>query len=123
MNELSGLKKYSAWGISGLLTTAYLMAGGSKIAGTEEMVINFQKWGFPLVFLYVVGFFEVGLAIRLWIPRLSGFSALGLVGLMVGGVGTHLMAGELNAIGPAIVLGVLSSIVSWIRIDTLSAAI
>jgi len=115
MSELNGSKKYSALAISGLLTAAFLMAGASKIAGTEEMVMNFQRWGFPLFFLYVVGFSEIGLAIGLWIPGISGFSALGLIGLMAGGVGTHLIAGELNAVGPSIALGCLSAIIFWIR--------
>jgi len=115
MSELNGLKKYSTWAISALLTATFLMAGGSKIAGTAEMVMNFQKWGIPLFFLYVVGFSEIGLALGLWIPKISGLSALGLIGLMVGGVGTHLKAGELNAVGPAIVLGCLSAIIFWIR--------
>jgi putative oxidoreductase len=115
MNELNGLKKYSVWVFSGLLTAAFLMAGSLKITGSEEMVLNFQRWGFPLFFLYVVGFFEVALAIGLWLPKTAGISALGLVGMMAGGVGTHLIAGEFNAVGPAIVLGILASIVFWIR--------
>ena len=115
MGELSGVKKYGVWAISGLLTVAFMMAGGMKVAGTEEMVANFQRWGFPLFFLYVVGLSEVAGVIGLWVPRISGLAALGLVGLMIGGVGTHLLANEANAIGPALVLGVLSAVVAWGR--------
>lgn len=116
MNEQSKLKKYTAWVISGLLTAGFLITGGFKIAGAEQMVMSFQKWGFPLIFLYLVGLSEIVLAIGLWVPRVSGIAALGLTGLMVGGAGIHIWADELNAIGPAIVMGTLSATVFWIRL-------
>jgi putative oxidoreductase len=115
MEQLSGWKKYGVWVVSGLLTAAFLMAGSMKLLGSEEIVQNFQKWGYPLFFLYVVGLSEVSFTIGLWIPKLLGLAALGLVGLMIGAVGTHIMAAEFNMLAPSLVLGFQSALVFWIR--------
>lgn len=115
MKSLSVWKKYGVWVISGLLTAAFLMAGGMKLIGSEQLVQNFEKWGYPFFFLYVVGLSEVSFAIGLWIPKLSGVSALGLVGVMIGAIGTHLAYAEFNLLGAPLVLGFLAALVSWIR--------
>ena len=115
MEQLSGWKKYGVWLISGLLTVAFLMAGSMKLMGSEALIQNFQRWGYPLFFLYGVGLSEITFAIGLWIPKISGVAALGLVGLMIGAVGTHLMAGEFNQIGPSMLLGFLAGLVFGIR--------
>ncbi|MCG8337747.1 MAG: DoxX family protein [Proteobacteria bacterium] len=115
MNQITGWKKYTVWVISVLLTLAFFMAGGAKITGAEQIVQNFEKWGFPFFFLYVVGGSEILFAIGLWVPRLNGLSALGLVALMIGAVGTHVVFGEFNQLAPATILGILSAVVFWIR--------
>lgn len=118
MKSETKLKRYSAYGISGLLTVAFLMAGGAKIAGAEMLVANFERWGFPLFLLYVVGTTEVLLAIGLWVPRLSGLAALGLVFTMISALGIHIWFGELSQIGPALLLGVLSAILFGMKFST-----
>ena len=115
MNGLTGWKKYGVWGVSALLTAAFLMAGGMKLMGSEQIVQNFELWGYPYFFLYVVGLSEVTFGISLWIPKISGLAALGLVSLMVGAVGTHLLAGEMNMLAPPLVLGILSALIFWVR--------
>jgi putative oxidoreductase len=115
MSDLTGWKKYGLLGVSGLLTLAFLAAGATKLAGMEVYIQNYQKWGIPLFFLYVVGASEVIFAIGLWIRRFSGVAALGLVFLMIGAVGTHVKAGEMNALMIPIGLGVLALFVFWLR--------
>ena len=115
MEKGSKLKTYGLWVLSGLLTAAFLMAGGSKVTGAEMIVQNFEKWGYPTFFLYVVGLTEIICAIGLWIPRFRGLAALGLVGLMVGAVRTHLLYAEFNQLGPAVVLGILALILFRLR--------
>lgn len=115
MTDLTGWKKYGFLALCGLLTIAFLMAGATKLAGMEIYIQNYEKWGLPLFLLYVVGASEVVFAIGLWIRRYSGAAALGLFVLMVGAVGTHVMAGEMNQLGAPSLLALLALIVFRIR--------
>ena len=87
-------KNIIGWIITGLLVLAFLMAGGVKLSGQEEMVQNFDKWGYPIVFMYVIGLFEILGAIGLLVKNFRIFSAIGLILLMLGAIGTHLINGE-----------------------------
>lgn len=115
MNTLKGYKKYSVLGFSGVLTLVFLLAGGAKIIGVELVAQSFEGWGYPPFFMYVIGFAEIILAIGLWLRKTAGFAALGLVGIMVGAVGTHLMFGETGRLAVPIALGVMATIVFWFR--------
>lgn len=82
-----------------LLAAAFIMSGGMKLTGSEELVANFAKWGYPAWFLYFIGAAEVAGGIGLLIGGLSGLAATGLVLIMGGAFVTHLRVGEY---GPAI---------------------
>ena len=58
-------------GVAGM----FFMAGGSKLSGSEQMVQLFQAIGFGQWFRYLTGFMEVGGAVLLLIPGLSGLGA------------------------------------------------
>ena len=101
--------------LSILLALAFLMAGGSKLAGSEQMVQGFEHWGYPSWFLYVTGAVEVLSAILLLIPSTRFYGAALLVCTMVGAVLTHLKAGETAMLGAPLVLGILAAVVTWSR--------
>lgn len=90
------------------------MAGGSKLSGSEQMVQLFQAIGLGQWFRYLTGFMEVGGAVLLLIPGLSGLGAALLTGVMAGAVGTHLFLIGGNPTLP-IVLLVLNAFVAWSR--------
>lgn len=95
-----------------LLTVAFLGAGGVKLAGAEDIVAQFQEFGLPLEAMYAVGGLEVAGALGLWIRPLRVFAALGLIGLMIGAVGSHVMVGHpADQIIPSAALLVLLAIV------------
>jgi putative oxidoreductase len=98
-----------------LLAAGFLMAGGSKLAGADQMVDLFDKIGFGQWFRYLVGTLEVAAVVGLLVPRLAGLAALGLVGLMVGAVATELLIGG-NPVS-ALAFGVLAALVAWGRLD------
>ena len=102
------------WAIQGLLALAFVMAGGSKLAGDEQMVAMFQQIGFGQWFRYLTGAIEVTGAIMLLIPRTAVIGGGLLAVTMVAGIGTHLFLIGGSPV-PAIVLLALASIVVWHR--------
>lgn len=110
-------KNITAWIIAGLLAVAFLGSGITKLMGQEMHVQNFQKWGFPLVFMYVIGVLELGAAIGVLIPKIRVLAGLGLGVLMIGAVGTHVVFGEWAMVPPPLVLMILSFILFAFRRD------
>jgi putative oxidoreductase len=92
----------------------FFMAGGSKLSGSEQMVQLFQAIGLGLWGRYFTGFLEVGGAVLLLIPGLSGLGAALLTGVMAGAVATHVFLIGGNPTLP-IVLLVLNACVAWSR--------
>ena len=89
-------KNIVSWVISGLLALLFLFAGSGKLMNDPTTVANFEKWGFSGSFMMIIGVLEVLGGIGLLIPKLRLLAALGLVGIMLGAVGTHVMNGEFS---------------------------
>lgn len=104
-----------------LLTLAFGLAGGAKLAGVPVMIQEFDKVGFGQWFRYVTGCLEILGAVGLWIPRRSIYAALLLVCVMVGALAAHLLriGGDPTA---ALVLLALSGCVVWLRRGQLRAS-
>ncbi len=115
-NEQSKALNIGLWVLQILAAAAFFMAGGSKLAGAPEMVQVFEKVGMGQWFRYLTGILEVGSAILLVIPALSGLGALILVPVMIGAVITHLAVIGGNP-APAIVLLIFVAIIAWFRQD------
>lgn len=77
-----------------LLTTVFLVAGGMKLAAAEFEVSNFARFGYPPWFMYAVGAAQLLGAVLLWGRGFVAYGALLLAALMVGGVVSHLWAGD-----------------------------
>ena len=106
----------AAWTLQVLLAAFFLMAGGSKLAGSQQAVQGFQEWGFSKGFLFFIGAAEALGGLALLIPCLSAVSAMGLMVIMVGAAYTHLTnADGLGATLPSIVLFLLLGIVAYLR--------
>lgn len=100
-----------------LFAAAFLFAGGSKLLGAPEQIQSFQTIGFGQWFRYLTGACEVGGAIGLLIPRLTGPAALGLVGVMIGATLTNvfLLPGMAPVAVVTVVLGVLFALIARAR--------
>ena len=106
-------QSYALHGVSGLLTLAFLMAGGTKLMGSEMHVENFARWGYPGWFMYVTGLVEVTAAILVLIPKTRFYGAALLVATMIGAILTHIQAGEAGMIGVPAVLLLLAGVDAW----------
>lgn len=98
-----------------LVGLAFLGSGITKVTGDPAMVANFAAWGYPAWALYVVGAVEVIAAAFLVIPRTTFLAGGTLAGLMVGAVGTHVVAAEWTMILAPVVLGSLAVLIAWQR--------
>lgn len=100
---------------SWLLAGLFLLLGASKLAAADAQVAMFQGWGYPLWFMYVVGAAEVAAALLLLAQPTAFLGATLVFGLMVGGAGTHLAAGELWQLPLPIVTAVAAALVALLR--------
>ena len=89
-NSARNRRDIALWTLQILLAAAFVIAGGSKLAGTPAMVQLFTAVGWGQWFRYVTGAIEVAAAILLLIPGFSGLAALLLIPTMVGAILTHL---------------------------------
>ncbi len=110
-------RNITAWIIAGLLAVAFLGSAITKLLGQEMHVQNFQRWGIPLAFMYVIGVLELLGAVGVLIPKLRALAGLGLGLLMIGAVGTHVVFGEWAMVPPPFVLMVLAFVLFALRKD------
>jgi hypothetical protein len=102
--------------LRGLLTVVFLAAAGMKFAAVPFEVEGFARFGFPLWFMYVVGVLQLLGAVLLWTPGCVALGAGLLAVLMVGAVGSHLLAGDPVLMPlPAFVLLILLSGIAYAR--------
>ncbi len=106
-------RTYALYAVMALLTVAFLMAGGTKLAGAEMHAGNFTRWGYPLWFMYLTGLIEVTCSVLLWPRQTRLIGALGLVAVMLGAHLTHIVNQEWSMLPMVFVLLVLAGIVAW----------
>ncbi|HEX2574401.1 MAG TPA: DoxX family protein [Polyangia bacterium] len=99
--------------LSLVMGLVFLASGVAKFDLVEQIVQNFARWGYPVWFRYFVGVAELAAGVAILLPSTRFYGAMLATGLMVGGVGTHLRAGEVAESTPALVLGVLCAILAW----------
>jgi len=94
-----------------VLTIAFALGGGAKVAGAKPLREQFEEFGLPRWSMTAVGLLEIAGAIGLWIPALSFLASLGLLLLMVGAVGSHLkVKHSVSKVAPALVLLILTAV-------------
>jgi putative oxidoreductase len=102
--------------LRGLLTAVFVVAAGMKFAAVPFEVAGFTRFGYPLWFMDVVGALQLLGAVLLWTRGCVALGAGLLAVLMVGAVGSHLLAGDPALMPlPASVLLVLLSGVAYAR--------
>lgn len=88
-----------------ILSVGFLGVGMLKLTAYPAMVESFQRWGYPVWFMYFTGCFEIALAIALfyepWRKKAIPASAV----LLLGATATHIWASEWSQLyGPSVVL-------------------
>ncbi len=104
-----------SWVLQILLALFYVIASLGKVTGNPAIIQMFRDWGFPDGFHLVIGVLEILGAIGLLVPRTAPYAALGLVGLMVGAGGTHLVHGEGLQVLRPLIPALLLAVVAWMR--------
>jgi putative oxidoreductase len=102
------------WAVQIARAGMFLLAGGSKLAGTPAMVALFDAVGIGQWFRYATGLIEVGSALALLVPAAAVFGALALVPTMIGAIVTQLFIVRGSPVLPAILL-VAVAVVIWAR--------
>lgn len=83
------LIKITIWVLAALVAALFLLSAIPKFFD-EGWIRRFASWGYSESFLYIIGVLETMGAIGLLIPRLAPYAALGLIGIMIGAIVTHL---------------------------------
>ncbi len=113
-------KNILVWVFQILLAAFFLMAGASKLVGSERIVESFFRWGYGEEFRVLIGSVELLGGFALLLPRLSVLSSLGLMAVMLGAAYTHLAHAEgLGTAMPSMVLCVLLGVVAYLRREVL----
>ena len=110
----SNERPWAIWILSGLLTLAFLGAGGNKLMDTATAGKLFSEhFGLPAWFAIFIGLCEVAGAVGLWLPRLQTLAALGLSIIMLGAAGSHVRAGDpaTNVMAPVVLLVLLVAVI------------
>ncbi len=102
----------ASWVLAGLLALAFGFVGFLKLSTSPMEVAVFTHFGYPLWFMYVIGTIELAGALglvcgRLIDARLPRMAAIGLLIVMTGAIGSHLMFDPLSLMLPAVVLSAL----------------
>ena len=105
-----------------VLSGAFLLAGGSKLAGAPALVALFDAIGIGQWFRYVTGAIEVVSAIALLVPALAPFGAVALVATMLGAIAAHVFVLGVSPALPAVLL-LAALAVAWARRGRLLAAV
>ena len=102
-----------SWVLQVLLGLQMLMAGQAKFTRPESWASQFERWGYPDDFFYLIGGLEVLLAIGLFIPRFVTYASSALVVIMLGATITLVVNGE-NFV-PPLVVALLQGLLAWLR--------
>lgn len=98
--------------MSYILAIIFLLSGGAKLAGLEFEIMAFERWGYPIWFMYFTGAAEVAGGVALAANWLRKFAAPALAGLMIGAVVTHVLHSEWPMLAIAFVIFSLSVILT-----------
>ena len=93
--------------ITVILVLAFLFFGGMKLMSPDQVVQNFQSWGYPDGFHYVVGVLEILGAIGLLLAPFARKAAIFLAVMMIGALGTHVLYPPLIAGVQSLILFIL----------------
>lgn len=108
----------AGWAVLVVTALFFVMAGGQKLAGSEQMAATFRELGYADWFRVAVGLLEVACAVLLLVPRTTVAAATLLGLLMIGAVTAELRLGngwQVLLPGQWLVVSVLIVAVKWHR--------
>ena len=118
---VSAAKVIGIWIPALLLVAIFAPQGWSKFSDTSGWAVAFRHWGYPDWFRVTIGVVELLAVALLLLGRTAALGALLIIGVMLGGMATHLIFDEGRHMTSEIVPLVLGSIVLVLRRGQLSA--
>lgn len=109
------LRSIFLWTLRGIISLGFLLASSGKLFQSEAVINMFQEWGYVNGFYLLIGICELLLAILILVPKTSLYSAIGLIILMTGALGTHLLHDPLLEIIRPLVFMVLLAAVLYLE--------
>lgn len=97
-----------------VLSLIFFISGGAKLAGLAFEIAAFEKWGYPLWFMYFTGAIEVAGGVGLLLPRLSALAGACLALMMIGAVATHVIHSEWGMMVVAGIILALAATRAWL---------
>jgi uncharacterized membrane protein YphA (DoxX/SURF4 family) len=104
-----------------LLSLVFLASGSAKLASLAFEIAAFERWGYPLWFMYFTGLVEVAGGIGLLIRPVSALASGGLTVVMLGAVATHVMHAEWGMLVAASTILMLAAVRTWWGRDEIRA--
>jgi uncharacterized membrane protein YphA (DoxX/SURF4 family) len=95
-------------GIGLILGAAFMGTGIAKLARVPFVVDTFREWGYPPWFLVAIGLIETAAGVLVLIPATRALGAAIIAAVMVGAVGTHVVAGQWSMVPVPLVTLVLA---------------
>jgi putative oxidoreductase len=108
-------KQALLWLITLFLAYVFLRQGVSKFSDTSGWAQAFRAWHYPGWFRIGIGAVEVAAATLLFWPRFAWIGAAMIVAVMLGAMGTHLVAGHPRHMTSEVLPLLLSSVVLFVR--------
>jgi len=118
---VSAAKVIGIWIPALLLVAIFAPQGWSKFSDTSGWAVAFRHWGYPDWFRVTIGVVELLAVALLLLGRTAALGALLIIGVMLGGMATHLIFDQGRHMTSEIVPLVLGSIVLVLRRGQLSA--
>lgn len=94
-----------------IVSVAFIVAGIAKLAGAKPLRDQFEEFGLPGGAMLLVGILELAGGVGLFIPALTTWATIGLIGLMLGALANHLKVRHpFSKYVPALMLLILSCV-------------
>lgn len=103
------------WVPTGLLVLLFLAEGVTKLLAMDNQTEAWERWGYPMWTLFLVGGMETIGALALLSRRSAFYAAVALLALMPGGAFTHIRNGEWLMLGLPVAAGMMLAVVLWQR--------
>lgn len=100
--------------LSTLLALIFLASGLAKLASLEFELVAFERWGYPIWFMSLIGVVEVAGGVGLIIQRFSAAAGAALALMMIGAIGTHVMHSEWGMLAAASTIFLMSAVRAYL---------
>lgn len=91
------------------LSVGFLGSGMLCLVNYPQLITSFEKWGYPKIFMYIVGVVELTTAIMIYHKPWRKYGMITAVIIMAGAIFTHIKSNEIEQLyGPLVVIILLS---------------